>query len=214
VTALIDTRHEYSDLFSLYVPIALAVFAIVLVAVLFALWRYRARPGRAPSARSDALGLEAAYAAVLAAVAALLIVFTFRTEARVDPVPAHPGLVVDVTAAKWNWRFVYPGRAVSVLSTDRRPRALVVPTHTEILFRLRSLDVVHSFFVPATRIKKDVFPGRANQLGLSFPRAGLFGGQCAEFCGLRHAEMVFRVEAVPPAEFRAWLASHRAGTPA
>jgi cytochrome c oxidase subunit 2 len=214
VSALVDTRGQYSHLFSIYVPIALGVFATVSAATLFALWRYRARPGRVPSARSDAIRVETAYAALLVGVAALLVFFTFRTEARVDPAPARPGLVVDVVAAKWNWRFSYAGRGVSVLSTDRRPRALVVPTHTEILFRLRSLDVIHSFYVPATRIKKDVFPGHTNRLGLSFPHPGVFEGGCAEFCGLRHAEMTFRVEAVAPAEFRRWLAARRAGTAA
>jgi cytochrome c oxidase subunit II len=211
LAAVVDTRGEYSDLFSIYVPIGLGVFAAILVATAFALWRYRARPGRAPSERSDALRVEALYAALLAGVAALLIFFTFRTEAKVDPAPSRPGLVIDVVAAKWNWRFIYPGRGVTVLSTDRRPAAVVVPTGTEILLRLRSQDVIHSFYVPATRIKKDIIPGATNELGVSFPRPGVFGGECAEFCGLHHAEMLFSVRAVAAAEFRAWVAARRAG---
>jgi cytochrome c oxidase subunit II len=211
VGAVVDTRAEYSQLFSIYVPIALGVFAAILIATVFALWRYRARPGRAPSGRADAVRVEGLYVALLAAVAALLIFFTFRTEAKVDPAPARPGLVIEVVAAKWNWRFAYAGRGVTVLSTDRRPAAIVVPTRTEILLRLRSEDVIHSFYVPATRIKKDIIPGAANELGVSFPRPGSFGGECAEFCGLHHAEMLFSVRAVAPAEFRAWLAARRTG---
>jgi cytochrome c oxidase subunit II len=205
VTALIDTHAEYRDLFSVYAPVALAVFVLVLVAVLYALWRYRARPGRVASARAEHDAVEIAYAAALTGVAAALLYFTFSTEAKVDAVPERPGLVVEVTGAKWNWRFVYPRQRVSVLSSDRRPRAIVVPTGTEIVFRLRSIDVIHSFSIPGLRIKKDVFPGRTNELGAAFSRPGLYGAQCAEYCGLHHAEMLFRVEAVAPDEFAGWV---------
>jgi cytochrome c oxidase subunit 2 len=202
VEGAIDTRSEYSDLFSVYVPIAVGVFALVLVVVLFALVRYRGAH-RAPSQVVEANVLELGFAALLVGVAAALLHLTFSTEARTDRLPERPGLVVDVTASQWVWRFSYPSGA-TVVSTSQRNTDAPVPAGVPVLFRLRSLDVVHSFFVPERRIKKDVFPGHTTELAMLFRRPGRHVGECAEFCGLNHAQMRFAVRALPPAAFRAW----------
>lgn len=202
--SLVDTGHEYHRLFSIYVPIAVGVWLLIALATGFALARYRRRPGRVPSGRDDAPLAEIAYAAVLTGIAATLLYFTFNTEEKVDALPRKPGLVVNVTAGQWNWRFDYPS-GVSVLSSNLDPRTMVVPTGTEILFRLRSIDVVHSMWIPATRIKKDAFPGATNEVKITFPKAGTFSGECAEFCGLHHAEMRFGVRALPRGQFDTWL---------
>jgi cytochrome c oxidase subunit 2 len=205
---LVDTRHEYSHLFDVYVPIALAVFAIVAGTIVFAIVRYRRRPGRVPSGRSEAPVAELLYITALGGIVALLVSLTFTTEAKVDRVSGQPALQVDVTASKWKWRFSYPAYGISIVSADVRPATLYVPTGETVRFQLVSLDVIHSFYVPALRFKRDAFPEKATTFDLVFDRPR-FMGQCAEFCGLHHADMRFSVEAMPAREFRSWAEQHR-----
>jgi cytochrome c oxidase subunit 2 len=207
---VIDTRHEFDQLFNdLYLPLMIAVAALVWGAVLFALVRYRARRGHVPSRRSDAKIVESTYAVVLAGIAAFLVWHTFTTEDRVDRVAAGPGLRVDVVAFKWQWRFSYPGRGVTVVGTAARAPELVVPTRTTIQFSLTSRDVIHALWIPELRFKRDAFPHRTTKFDLMFDEPGEFTGRCAEFCGLDHADMTLHVEAVPPAAFRTWIATRR-----
>ena len=212
--ALIFTRHEYGRLFAIYVPIAIGVFAIVVLVVGFALVRYRGRPASAAARWHENNRLEAGYAVSLAAVVALLLYLTFSAEHRVDTVSAQerPSLTVDVTGAQWEWTFYYPGYGITARSGTVGRQALVVPTGEAIRFNLSSVDVIHSFWIPELDFKRDAIPGATESVTLSFARAGVFPGQCAEFCGLRHADMVFTVHAVSPAQFRAWAVSGGRGS--
>jgi cytochrome c oxidase subunit II len=207
--ALVDTRHEYSHLFSIYVPIAGGVFAVVLVVLLAAIIRARRRPREEASRRHENNPLELSYALLLACVAAFLLYLTFTAEHRVDTVASAetPRLVVDVTGAQWEWRFDYPAYDITRRSGTVGHQSLVVPTNEAIRFDLTSQDVIHSFWIPELDFKRDLFPGNVQRVTLTFARPGTFPGQCAEFCGLRHADMVFTVRAVSPPVFAAWARS-------
>lgn len=206
--ALIDTREEFDDLLGLYLPIGIAVAGIVFALVLFAVLRYRRRGDEMPRQREGLPLAEALYALVLAAIVVALLAATFTTEDRVDRISDHPGLEVDVTAFQWGWRFTYPGEAVTVVGDDRRPPTLVVPTDTTVRFTLESRDVIHSFWIPELRFKKDAFPERENTFDLTFEEEDAVG-RCAEFCGLAHGEMTFDVLALAPPDFRDWLRTQR-----
>lgn len=208
---MIDTRREFEELFlDLYLPLMIVVAAIVWGVVTFALIRYRARPGRVPSAKSDMKVVESLYALGLAAVAAALVWQTFTTEHRVDRVSSRPGARIDVVAFKWQWRITYPAEGVPpVVGTRTHTPELVVPTDTTVRFTLTSRDVIHALWFPDFRFKRDAFPGRTTRFDLVFDKPGRFTGRCAEFCGLDHAEMTLRVRAVPPADYRAWLEERR-----
>jgi len=78
---------------------------------------------------------------------------------------------------------------------------------------LSTIDVIHAFWIPQLRYKRDLIPGTTESATLLFDRAGSFPGQCAEFCGLRHADMVFTVRAVNPAQFTAWARAGGKGVP-
>ncbi len=82
---------------------------------------------------------------------------------------------------------------------------LTVPTDTTVRFTLRSNDVIHAFWVPDVRFKRDAFPNRTTEFDLRFDETGRHEGICAEFCGLDHTIMRFEVDALPPAEFARWL---------
>src|SRR5919201_1260725 len=200
-----DTARQYRHLFDIYVPIAIGVFLVVLGFVAFAVIRYRWRPGREPRGRAERSLLEGAYALALAAIVPVLLYFTFSTESKVDKLPQRPGLRVVVTAAQWNWRFFYPKYGITQFSGTTRPGTLFVPSNTQVLFLIRSVDVIHSFWIPQMRIKKDAFPGATNKVGMVFSKPGVIeSGVCAEFCGLHHADMLFKVRVLPPVAFDAW----------
>jgi cytochrome c oxidase subunit II len=188
------------------------VAAIVFGAVGYAIVRYRRKPGREPSRRNDWLRGELAYVGVLVLAVAGLVTATFTTEDKVDAVSGDPALRVDVTAFQWGWTWTYPG-GVTVTGTSDSPPTFAVPTGRTVRFTLTSRDVIHAFWIPEQRFKRDAFPNRSTSFDLDFDHTGMNDGVCAEFCGLRHSEMAFNVLALSPADFQAWLADRRGATP-
>jgi cytochrome c oxidase subunit 2 len=103
---------------------------------------------------------------------------------------------IKVTGRMWSWSFEYPNGIV----TD----TLYVPVKTPMRLTLISLDVNHSLYIPAFRIKKDVIPNRENVMWFETPRAESYDIACAEFCGLNHAYMYTKVVALDSAGFETW----------
>ena len=210
----VDTRSEFDGLALPYLLIAIAVMIAVFAAIGFMLVRYRAREERIspdPSPRSGGHRIEAAYAVALTAIAVALIVLTLRTESRVDTVSASPATTIDVVAFQWGWRFVYPD-GPTVIGYYDRPPVLRVPVGETVRFQLSSRDVIHAFWIPSLRFKRDAFPNRTTSFDLRFEQTGLQhdAGRCAEFCGLQHSAMLFDVLGLPPDEYASWLRTPQA----
>jgi len=148
---------------------------------------------------------------VLVAIIVFLVYETFSIENRTDAIAKAPGLKVLISAGQWNWRFSYPAYGATSQSSPRSPAVLVVPTDTVVSFTGSSRDVIHSFYVPGRRFKRDLFPRRNTTFDLLWSEPGRFKGECAEYCGWLHAHMDFVVQALPPDQFRAWAAAHRGG---
>ncbi|WP_165989732.1 cytochrome c oxidase subunit II [Streptomyces sp. YIM 98790] len=210
-------RSVFDEVFAVETVIALAVFVLVLGALLFAVVRRRARPGLAVSGRREWKPVELFYAGTLAAVAAGLVIYTalaHREQNRDEDRPAD--LRVEVSAFQWCWEFTHPrpdAEPVTARATCRDDDlpTLVVPTGRDVRLELASHDVIHSFWVPDLRYKMDAFPGHRNSFTLRFDREGRWIGHCAEFCGHRHHVMDFWVQAVPPEEYDAWLLAAQDG---
>ena len=210
LVALVDTRKEFEDLASTYLPIAIVVFALVLLGTIVPLFVFRARRRGEPSDRDEPPWLPIGYAAVLIAIVALLVTLTFNAQDKISAKVTRPGLQVNVTAAKWNWRFDYPAQHISQIGGDSTPTSLVVPTGTDVRFNLTSLDVIHSFWVPYVRFKRDAFPRRTTSFVLSFPGVGYHtAGRCAEYCGLKHDQMIFTIEVMSRNDFNAWVSQQQ-----
>jgi cytochrome c oxidase subunit 2 len=188
--------------------VGVAVAVVVFAAVAFALVRYRAREGREPSTRSESNVLEVGVAILIAAIVAFLLVRTFSTEAKEDDDATQP-VRIDVTAFQWGWRFTYPGQGVSVVGDANDQPTFAVPGNTPISFSLHSADVIHAFWIPAERFKRDAIPGRVNRFDLEFDSPGHEEGLCSEFCGLLHSDMRFDVWVLSPSSYRRWLAAQR-----
>jgi cytochrome c oxidase subunit II len=209
---LTSTQHEFGDVQGIYLPIGLAVLAIVVAAFAFAVLRYRARPGRAPHPTRDRYAVEAALASVIAGIVVVLLITTFRANAEITDTAHHarPGFAVDVVAYRWGWQFTYPSLAGVVDRTrPDAPPVLHVPARTEVRFRLHTEDVVHAFWVPSVRYKADAWPGTVRTFDLTFDEGSAISGHCAQYCGLEHSDMVFTVDAMAPADFRTWAARAR-----
>jgi cytochrome c oxidase subunit 2 len=204
-----DTRNDFSSVWSLYLPIGIAVAVLVFAAVGFALVRYRARPGRAPSRRAEFNLLEGAVAALILAIVALLVFRTFSTEADEDDSSRTDAVKIDVDAFQWGWKFTYPGQGVTVIGNSDREPNFAVPAGRPISFALTSSDVIHAMWIPGQRFKKDAIPGRVNRFDMEFGGNGREQGLCSEFCGLRHSNMRFGVWVLSPESYERWLAAHR-----
>lgn len=208
----VDTRNQFFDVWNVYWPIALAVFLVVLGLVVFLGLRYRSQSPELPRGRDENEPLEVGYAIGLACVAAFLVFLTFsRMPGSADEGASGRPVTVEVTAARWNWRFEYPQLGIVEQGTKGHVPVLRVPVDTPIEFSGRSLDVIHSFWVPEERFKRDVFPGFANEWEMVFGGVGNSpgGGECAEFCGLEHAYMIFDVVVMPKARFARWAERER-----
>ncbi len=188
---------------------------MVVLTITFAVVRYRRRAPEQAARRHENNPLEGAYAGLLTLVVAFLLYLTFTAEHRVDTVAnrERPAVTVNVTAGKWEWQFSYPDYGFSVHSGTVGRQPLVLPVGESIRFYMRTLDVIHALWFPQARYKHDLIPGSTQVVTVSFPAVGRYLDQCAEFCGLRHADMVFPLHVVTPVQFRAW-ASSQGRTPA
>ncbi len=199
-----DTRRSYEHVASVYFPIAIGVFAAIVLTSTGILIYGRLRR-KEPGRRSHANLAEGGYALVLLCTAGFLMWWTFHTENREDPVVKHPGLRITVVAAQWAWRFTYPnGKTVTAVDTWSPPVA-EVPLHTEIEIAGRSKDVIHGFWVPRLRFQRQLIPGETTRFDLYFSEGGSYLGECAVYCGLGHSRMHFALKAVSPAKFTRWL---------
>jgi cytochrome c oxidase subunit II len=124
------------------------------------------------------------------------------------PQAATTRLTVEVIGRQWFWEVRYPGTA-AVTANE-----IHIPARTRVNLVAETADVIHSFWVPELNRKIDMVPGKRNRILLYAEHPGRFRGQCAEFCGLQHANMSLYVFADPPARFRAWLAGLQQRAPA
>jgi cytochrome c oxidase subunit 2 len=139
---------------------------------------------------------------VLAALLAWGLVLTGGRNGAASP----QALSVEITGEQWWWRIRYlPGTPDAVETANE----LTLPVGRDVELRLVSRDVIHSFWVPSLAGKVDMIPGTVNRLRLRASRAGVYRGQCAEYCGGPHALMSFHAVALEAQEFDSWLANQR-----
>lgn len=124
------------------------------------------------------------------------------------PNPKTTTMTVDVIGHQWWWEIRYPG------SDAITANEIHIPVNTRVNVVLTTADVIHSFWVPQLARKIDEVPGRRNRVLLYANRTGSYRGQCAEFCGLQHANMALYVVAEPRSAFQTWLSDMSAGASA
>jgi cytochrome c oxidase subunit 2 len=182
--------------------IATAIFVLVQGALLVAIFRFRQKKGQDRPVRQvhGNMKLEIIWTIIPVVILAVIAVPTLSTlfEIRSDPDPADNALNVEVTGHQWWWEFSYPDYGFKTANE------LHIPTDRPVYLTMTSKDVIHSFWVPPLNGKRDAVPGRISHVLLQADDPGVYLGQCAEFCGLAHADMRIRVFAEEPADFEAW----------
>jgi cytochrome c oxidase subunit II len=200
-------------LYNLFLAVAAVVWTTVTGVMLWSLVRHRRKDGddRLPKQVHGNLYWELSWTLIPVLIIAGLIVATVRTQGIVQQERPNPDLTVDVTGYMWSWRFEYPQSGAQVIGLARRPPELVVPVDQTVHVRLRSVDVIHNFYIPRTLFKRYAIPGTTNEFDLSFTQPGRYDGNCAQFCGVGHPDMGFTVRVVTAEEFTRWLTAQPAG---
>jgi cytochrome c oxidase subunit II len=185
--------------------IAGLVGVIVFSVIAFVVWRYRDRgqpiPEQTHGRPALEIGLTILPALILIGVA-IPTVGTLMALNETDDTEC----IVNVTGQQWWWEFDYPvqdgcGGITEPIVTSGQ---MVIPAGMNVLIRGTSRDVIHSFWIPSLNGKRDMVPGRIHTLRMQAYEPGIYAGQCAEFCGLSHANMRMEVAALDAAGFEAW----------
>jgi len=205
----------------LVLAIAALIFLVVEGVLLYSVIRFRRRGAADATEPAQVYGsqpIEIAWTAAPAMIVFVLVLVTARTlwEVKVPPPEPTPGdntLFVTVVGRQWWWEFTYDhydGEPLGFTTANE----LHVPAGEDgvprpVYLTLKSADVCHSFWVPRLGGKIDLIPGRTNHLWFRTDRPGLYLGQCAEYCGTQHANMLLRVSADRPDDFARWLGNER-----
>ena len=208
-----DNARLINNLFGPIFWVAVAVFVIVEGLLLYAVYRYRYRPGdtRTASQTHGNTRLEIGWTIAPAIVVTIIFGYTLNTQRQLtNPPPSDSALNVEVIGHQWWWEFRYPDLAPAVVTANE----LHIPVGEVIQLKITSVDVIHSFWVPRLAGKQDAVPGHVNPMWMRADEPGAFRGQCAELCGIQHALMGLRVIAQSPDEFQAWVTQQQAPAPA
>jgi len=198
-----DTIANLNFVYWLALIVALLVFAVVAYVV----WRFRERKGHEGSVPKQVHGnsrLEIMWTLAPAVLLAIVCVPTVKTI--FDLAKRSPGaLEVTVVGQQWWWEFDYP----SLKNSEGQPivtaNELVIPAGKAVELSITSRDVIHSFWIPRLNGKRDAVPNRVQPLRMQAHDPGEYWGQCAEFCGLSHANMRIRVVALSDADWQRWI---------
>lgn len=131
----------------------------------------------------------------------------YSLEATIAQSREEPDLVIEVTGHRWWWEVRYP--QLGVVTANE----IHLPVGAAVRLDLKSADVIHSFWAPNLQGKRDMFPGLTTSLWISAGQAGIYRGQCAEYCGVQHALMAFTVIALPREQFDQWAARRQQAAP-
>ena len=189
--------------------VAAAVFVLVVLALLWAAFHRRdsAEPTEDPR---HIRGMRTAVLAATALTTAILLaflVFDITVGRAITTNPGKNALQVRVTGHQWWWEVQYRDSLPQDWVTTANE--IHIPVGRPVVFELRSTDVIHSFWPPNLSPKRDEIPGNENSLWFRADSAGVYRGQCAEYCGHQHAKMAFVMVAEPPADFAKWLTRER-----
>lgn len=220
--ATIQADQTYG-LYLFIFALAVLVFVGVEGFILYSVIRYRRRDDRLPDQLHGNNLVEIIWTAIPTVIVFVIFVFSISTLGVVEARSAAPAVIVEVDGFQWQWTFRYtdddsdPNNDYTITGSAAQPPVMVLPVGEPVRVRLRSADVIHSFYVPNFLIKRDLVPlpdgQQLNELEFTIDRVGIYAGQCAEFCGNQHASMTFTIDAREPADYEAWIEAARAGQP-
>ena len=202
-----DLGREIDFLWDRLLLLGTIVFVLVEVALIYIVFRYRRRENQPPPPQTHgSTKLEITWTLIPAVILVFIAVPTVRTIFITQAQAAPGSLNIEVTGHQWWWEFRYPEYGVTTANE------IYIPAGRTVNFRLRSADVIHSFWTPQLGGKRDVITNRTNYLWFtpdSSTASNVWNGFCVEFCGASHANMRFRVFTVTPEQFASWVAGQK-----
>lgn len=195
---------DESNLFVIIMVMAAVVFVLVEALLIYNIARFHRRSKETDAEPRQIYGnwrLEFVWTAAPILLVLILFVFTVNSiNAIAAPQEtAKSDVAVQVIGHQWWWEFDYPDQKIKTANE------LHVPVGAAVRLTLNSADVIHSFWVPQLSHKMDVIPGQTNTLWFRADKAGVYDGQCAEFCGQNHANMRIKVVVDTPEQYAAWV---------
>lgn len=194
--------EEQFFLINLSTGIMVFVMAVVFGIFFYVLFRFRERPGQTeiPKQVEGSLKLEILWTVIPVTLLAILAVPTVSTTLSQGTMPAKgEALEVNVTAYQYWWAFEYPEQGFVT------GQEMHIPVGEKVHLKLKSEDVIHSFWVPRLSGKLDLNPGKTNEMVIQADKPGVYRGKCAELCGESHALMNFKVIAHEREDFDRWV---------
>jgi len=193
------SRNQATIFYIIFVA-GIVVFVLVFTLLIFAALKYRRKSkDEIPEQIHGNDKLEIAWTVAPALLLIAVAIPTLRGVFFAANPPENTAFTVEATGHQWWFEFEYPEQGIVTANE------MYIPVNRPIAFKLYSVDVIHSFWVPKLAGKVDMVPGNENHMWFEADEVGEYFGQCAEFCGESHAKMRFRVIAVTQAEFDAWV---------
>ncbi len=204
-------KSEY-DIALFVIAVTAVIFVVVGGLIVFTMLRFRRRPGddtrQEPPQVYGSNQIEVAWTVIPILIVFVLIGVTARITAGVQNAsPPAATLKVTLIGHQWWWEVLYPDFGMTTANEIHVPASPDGKTATYL--NLQSIDVIHSFWVPQLSGKTDLIPNRTNYLWIDPRQPGIYLGNCAEYCGTQHANMLLRVIAHAPGDFEKWMAEEQ-----
>jgi cytochrome c oxidase subunit 2 len=193
---------KIDDLLNVMIVLSSFVFSLVVVMLFYALWKFKAKPGDESDGEPihGNTRLEIAWTLIPTIIVLFGGGYSWKVLDEIEK-PVKDALTVEVFSQQYAWSFGYPGKG-GVWSEGE----FHVPVNRQVQFKMHAQDVIHSFWVPEWRIKKDNVPGITTTAIVTPDRVGTYQLICTELCGFGHASMRAKVVVEAPAKFREWVA--------
>lgn len=201
-----EIASHQARLYRILMVLSIVVFLFVETWLVYNIVRFRKHPDdeSLPKQIYGNNRLEVIWTGIPLLLVATIFGLTVSTVNAVSaPEPAQDDLHLQVVGHQWWWEFDYPDLGIVTANE------LHVPANATVQVDLNSVDVIHSFWIPQLSGKMDVIPGQTNHLWLKTENIGEYHGQCAEFCGLNHANMRVKVVVESESDFKAWVANQQ-----
>ena len=202
--------RSIADLYWVMFGAAVVVLAIVVGALVIAGIRFRERPGHQARQYHGHNLLELIWTIVPTLMVISFSVLSFQRLAIVNDADSGAAMTIKAEGKQWVWNFQYPSDPGFKLENGEyltSAEELHVPVGQKVKIELSSKDVIHAFYVPKLGGQKDAVPGRDTVTWIQADRPGTYSGQCIEFCGTGHADMLLTVVAQNPTDYAAWQAA-------
>jgi cytochrome c oxidase subunit 2 len=206
--------HETDTLYHVLVIASVPIFVLVVTVILFSVWHFRMKPGQELDDGPPIHGntrLEVIWTAIPAAILLGLVSYSFVVLHNNEKKAAAAEMVVEVTGQQFAWTYEYPASVTG--GAPLKTTHLYVPKDESIYFKIRSVDVIHAFWIPAFRLQIDAVPGITTSYRATPDRLGSYPVVCNLLCGVGHSLMRSTIHVVTPAGFQTWLKS-QTGAPA